>query len=81
MAGIELRPYQREALDKIAEAEARGVRAQMGVAATGLGKTVMFTSLAASAAAARSSSPTATSWCRKPSPPSATSGPRPTSGS
>lgn len=44
--GIQLRPYQREALDKTFAAEARGVRAQMGVAATGLGKTVMFTSLA-----------------------------------
>jgi superfamily II DNA or RNA helicase len=37
-----LRPYQDEALDRMAAAEARGVRRQLGVAATGLGKTVIF---------------------------------------
>lgn len=35
---LTLRPYQLEALDRIAAAEARGVRRQLGVAATGLGK-------------------------------------------
>lgn len=44
--GLELRPYQEEALDKTAHAEHRGVRRQLGVAATGLGKTVMFSALA-----------------------------------
>ena len=43
---LELRPYQAEALDLVTAAEARGVRAQLGVAATGLGKTVMFAALA-----------------------------------
>lgn len=43
---IELRPYQVEALERIATAEARGVRKQLGVAATGLGKTIMFVALA-----------------------------------
>ena len=41
-----LRPYQSEALDKVAAAEARGVRRQLGVAATGTGKTVVFCALA-----------------------------------
>lgn len=45
-AGIELRPYQVEALERIEAAEARGVRKQLGVAATGLGKTIMFCALA-----------------------------------
>lgn len=43
---FELRPYQIDALDRTAAAEARGVRRQLGVAATGLGKTVMFCALA-----------------------------------
>lgn len=43
----DLRPYQEEALVKVEAAEARGVRRQMGVAATGLGKTIMFCALAA----------------------------------
>jgi ATP-dependent helicase IRC3 len=43
---LTLRPYQTEALEKIAAREAEGVRRQLGVAATGLGKTVMFCSLA-----------------------------------
>lgn len=41
-----LRPYQVDALDKTDEAEGRGIRRQLGVAATGLGKTIMFCSLA-----------------------------------
>jgi len=43
---LTLRPYQVEALDRVATAERRGVRKQLGVAATGLGKTVMFSALA-----------------------------------
>lgn len=43
---LTLRDYQQTALDKIAAAEARGVRRQLGVAATGLGKTVIFCALA-----------------------------------
>lgn len=43
---MELRDYQADALERVAAAEARGVRAQLIVAATGLGKTVMFTELA-----------------------------------
>lgn len=43
---LTLRDYQEEAHQRTAEAEARGVRRQLGVAATGLGKTVIFTSLA-----------------------------------
>lgn len=43
---MELRDYQEEALARVAEAEARGIRRQLGVAATGLGKTVMFVALA-----------------------------------
>ena len=35
---ISLRPYQEEALEKIKDASDRGVRRQLGVAATGLGK-------------------------------------------
>jgi len=43
---LTLRDYQTDALQRVAAAEARGVRRQLGVAATGLGKTVMFCSLA-----------------------------------
>ena len=43
---LELRDYQIDALERTASAEERGVRRQLGVAATGLGKTVMFASLA-----------------------------------
>ena len=43
---LELRDYQVEALERVEQAEARGVRRQLGVAATGLGKTVMFCALA-----------------------------------
>lgn len=43
---LTLRPYQLDALDRVQAAERRGVRAQLGVAATGLGKTVMFCALA-----------------------------------
>jgi superfamily II DNA or RNA helicase len=43
---LTLRDYQTEALDRIDAAAARGCRAQLGVAATGLGKTIIFTSLA-----------------------------------
>jgi superfamily II DNA or RNA helicase len=39
---LTLRPYQQEALARIDACEGRGVRAVLGVAATGLGKTVMF---------------------------------------
>lgn len=41
-----LRDYQQDALARVAQAEADGCRRQLGVAATGLGKTVMFASLA-----------------------------------
>lgn len=44
--GFALRPYQEQAIDRIEIAERRGVRRQLGVAATGLGKTIMFCSLA-----------------------------------
>ena len=43
---LKLRAYQEEALARIERAATRGVRRQMGVAATGLGKTVMFCALA-----------------------------------
>lgn len=43
---IQLRDYQAEALDRTAAAEERGVRKQLGVAATGLGKTIIFSALA-----------------------------------
>lgn len=46
MSVIELRDYQEDALARVAAAEARGVRKQLGVAATGLGKTIMFCALA-----------------------------------
>lgn len=42
---MQLRPYQIEALDAIASAESRGVRCQMIVMATGLGKTTVFSNL------------------------------------
>lgn len=41
-----LRPYQEEALDRVDAALTRGVYRQLGVAATGLGKTVIFCALA-----------------------------------
>lgn len=43
---LELRTYQEETLARIVEAEAREIRRQLVVAATGLGKTVMFTGMA-----------------------------------
>lgn len=43
---LTLRDYQVDALDRIGRAAGRGVRRQMGVAATGLGKTVIFCALA-----------------------------------
>lgn len=43
---ITLRPYQTEALTRIDAAAERGVRRLLGVAATGLGKTVIFCALA-----------------------------------
>lgn len=43
---MELRDYQVEALEKVDEARKRGIMRQLGVAATGLGKTIMFTTLA-----------------------------------
>lgn len=43
---VELRPYQHDALARTTQAEARGVLRQLGVAATGLGKTIMFAALA-----------------------------------
>lgn len=46
MSGLTLREYQEDALARVAAAEQRGVRRQLIVAATGLGKTVMFTELA-----------------------------------
>lgn len=46
MSRIALRDYQEDAHRRIAAAEQRGARAQLGVAATGLGKTVIFATLA-----------------------------------
>lgn len=46
MTRLQLREYQSTALDRTDEALGRGVRSQLGVAATGLGKTVIFVSLA-----------------------------------
>jgi ATP-dependent helicase IRC3 len=43
---VTLRDYQQDCLDRIDRAAARGVRRQLGVAATGLGKTVIFCALA-----------------------------------
>lgn len=43
---IELRTYQQDAIARTQQAEADGVRRQLGVAATGLGKTIIFASLA-----------------------------------
>jgi ATP-dependent helicase IRC3 len=43
---LTLRPYQEDALARVATREAKGVRRQLGVAATGLGKTVVFCALA-----------------------------------
>lgn len=43
---LDLRGYQVEALERIASAAGRGVRRQLGVAATGLGKTIIFCALA-----------------------------------
>jgi superfamily II DNA or RNA helicase len=43
---FELREYQQTALDRIAQAEERGCRKQLVVAATGLGKTIIFAALA-----------------------------------
>ena len=42
---LPLRPYQQEALDKIAEAEDRGVQRMIVAHATGTGKTVTFSHL------------------------------------
>jgi superfamily II DNA or RNA helicase len=43
---FELREYQVEALNRVAQAMDRGVRRQLLVAATGLGKTIIFAALA-----------------------------------
>lgn len=43
---LELRPYQVEAIDRTMAALGRGAMRQLGVAATGLGKTVVFCALA-----------------------------------
>lgn len=44
---LELRDYQREALDEVYRLHGKGQRRQLIVAATGLGKTVMFGTMAA----------------------------------
>lgn len=44
---MNLRPYQQQAIDSVFAAEARGVRCQALVLATGLGKTVIFSHLIA----------------------------------
>lgn len=46
MQTLKLRPYQTDALDRIDDATARNRRRLLGIAATGLGKTVMFAALA-----------------------------------
>lgn len=46
MTEIVLRDYQDQTLDRVEKAEAREVRKQLIVAATGLGKTIIFTALA-----------------------------------
>ena len=43
---LTLRPYQEEALERVRARELEGIRSQLGVAATGLGKTVIFCALA-----------------------------------
>lgn len=43
---LELRDYQHDAIRRVLDTERAGSRRQLGVAATGLGKTVIFTSLA-----------------------------------
>lgn len=43
---LTLRDYQLDCLDRVNKAAERGVRRQLGVAATGLGKTVIFCALA-----------------------------------
>lgn len=43
---LTLRPYQSTAIDNVIRAEAKGTRRQLGVAGTGMGKTVIFASLA-----------------------------------
>jgi superfamily II DNA or RNA helicase len=43
---LQLRDYQEDALARSAQFEAKGVRKQLWIAATGLGKTVMFSALA-----------------------------------
>jgi len=43
---LSLRPYQEDALTRMAAAEERGIHRQLGVAATGLGKTIIFSALA-----------------------------------
>jgi len=42
---ITLRDYQTEAIEKVLDANERNVKRQLGVAATGLGKTIIFSSL------------------------------------
>jgi superfamily II DNA or RNA helicase len=46
VSGVALRDYQEEAIQKFMEAAQRGVTRQLGVAATGLGKTIIFSALA-----------------------------------
>lgn len=46
MTALTLREYQADTLERVATAEQRGVTRQLVVAATGLGKTVMFSELA-----------------------------------
>lgn len=46
MEPLALRPYQVDCLDRVGRAVERGVKRQLGVAATGLGKTVIFCALA-----------------------------------
>lgn len=46
MTALTLRQYQIDSIDRTLAARNRGVRRQLGVAATGLGKTIIFASLA-----------------------------------
>ena len=46
MAAMELRPYQREAIEAIQEEWNRGVRTTLLVLPTGCGKTIVFCKLA-----------------------------------